>query len=537
MPRIRDVFFDPPMVVARLGSSSSPQVAYEWVQTGDPRSEGETSVRPTWSLNVLADGTVSPFMPDRVAFRDGTSIRPVCPFLELWAVVGDSDDASTWSEVPLTPALLTENGLSLAALNFVVDASNRKAERRTGLASLRFGTTPPLRIRADDHTPKALLGRSPANAPTPMIPPGRSIPLGSFQALRSRPQPAAGAAPWVGEVNVEVVRCRFTPGQGLMYGPPDAANPRPDGSMAVDPSRAFLEPAAGWTGAAVNQLVEPADTFDGAENGTGQALGPSLGIVDDTCEVRIEARLARPTGTLTARANVFVAPPDYAPDRRPFLSIADELNDRVAGQRQRSDAMSQAEVSSWIQDLFERIYETVSLLNADFWRARRAVELPPQAQRPTPIANDALPGPRFAAGGRDRLRNSLFALAAPSANQPLPLTQHAKMRHRALADVNELRNFVAQHPGRLQALVRAVFECEANEDAIRTSMRMPPFMRGSNALPLTLTAWQYELLMRWVNEVEQTGAIADVSALAVGRELSDEAAERRREVLSRVAGP
>jgi hypothetical protein len=528
MPRIRDIFFDPPLVVARLGGSSTPQVAFEWVESSDPHNDAETSVRPAWSLNVLADGSVSPFMPDRVAFREGASIRPVSPFLELWAVVGDSDDASTWSEQPLTPALLAENGATLASLHFVVNAQNRKAERRTADASLRFGTNPPPRLRADNHAAVELQGRSPANATPPMIPAGRRIPLGSFQVMRSTPQPAPGSTSWASQVNVEVIRCRFTPARGLVYGPPRAANALPDGSIPVDPARAFLDPAARWADATVNRLVIPADTFDGAEN----ANGLSAGIVDDTCEVQLRADLTTPNADFAANANIFVAPPDYAPDRRPFLSIADELNDRLAGQSERSDAMTPAELTSWVQDLFERIYETVSLVNVDFWRRFRAARLSGPALR-SPIAGDALPGPTAAGGGRDRLRNPDFALAAPVPDRPLPLTEHARMRHRALADVDALRNFVAQRPGRMRELVRAVFECQASEGGNATTLGMPPFMRNSNALPLTLAAWQYDLLMRWVDSVEQTGV---TPAAVLPAALSDGAAERQRQVLARVGG-
>jgi hypothetical protein len=32
-------------------------------------------------------------------------------------------------------------------------------------------------------------------------------------------------------------------------------------------------------------------------------------------------------------------------------------------------------------------------------------------------------------------------------------------------------------------------------------MQMPPFMRNSNALPLTIANWQYKLLQQWVADV------------------------------------
>ena len=78
-------------------------------------------------------------------------------------------------------------------------------------------------------------------------------------------------------------------------------------------------------GPAPRPIVIPPDTFDGAETGDE---GRSFGVVDDTCEARIEVRLALGGRSVAASANVFVGPPDFAPDRRPFLSVADELNDR-----------------------------------------------------------------------------------------------------------------------------------------------------------------------------------------------------------------
>ena len=51
-----------------------------------------------------------------MTFRDGDLIRPVAPFYEIWARVGDAGSApATWREVPLTPALLQANGIALAA--------------------------------------------------------------------------------------------------------------------------------------------------------------------------------------------------------------------------------------------------------------------------------------------------------------------------------------------------------------------------------------------------------------------------------------
>jgi hypothetical protein len=174
---------------------------------------------------------------------------------------------------------------------------------------------------------------------------------------------------------LEVIRIRFTPAAGLFYGPPAAARPTSESPVpAVRGDLAFLNDLAGWFGqpGAANPSVEPGDTFDE----TGPGSGISLGVVDDTCEARISVTLQMPgipRRSLTASANVFVGPPDFGPDRRPFLSLADELNDRTAGASTRSANLDSAEVEAWVQDLFERVQETVSLMNVDFWRRARGI--------------------------------------------------------------------------------------------------------------------------------------------------------------------
>jgi hypothetical protein len=75
----------------------------------------------------------------------------------------------------------------------------------------------------------------------------------------------------------------------------------------------------------------------------------SLGVVDDTCGVDVTVTLALPQtfkAPLVARANIFVGPPDFGPDRRPFLSLADELADRCSDAAERNAALSQKDVST-----------------------------------------------------------------------------------------------------------------------------------------------------------------------------------------------
>ena len=68
-------------------------------------------------------------------------------------------------------------------------------------------------------------------------------------------------------------------------------------------------------------------------------------------------------------------------------------------------------------------------------------------------------------------------------------------------------------------------------------MRMPPFMRQSNAEPLTLSSWQYELLMQWVASANAAApAVAPGMPAAPPTDLVTAADERRRVVLARLAG-
>jgi hypothetical protein len=490
---------------------------------------------------VLSDGSVEPRKPDAVVLRDGPLIRPVCPFFEIWALMGEPGSApDTWTEAPLTPTLLAQHGVDESAVTVRVDAHNLKAARRTGDPNLGFGTFPPVPIKGDNHDSVVLFATSPPGARPPMIPQGRNIPLGSVQVMRSRPNPPN--ADFAGEVDIEILRLRFTPGRGRFYGPPAAARaPRRPAFPAIDANNAFLDPRAGWSGARmsarIQEIIQPADTYDGCEQAADD-LGPSIGVVDDTCEARIALALALPrTAPMTASANVFVGPPDFGPDRRPFLSLADELNDRAADGAARNAAMSAADRDAWVEDLFERIYETVSVLNVDHWRSERGLTLRGNRLRPTPIAGDGLPQPQQALGGSDAMRNPELVIAAPTDGDPLPASTHARSRHRTLADLQSLRNFVVERPDRLTQLVRQPFEIERSETSLLSTMRMPPFMRQSNAEPLTLSVWQYDLLMQWVAAVTTVPrAVPEaVVAVAAPRPLSEPAARRRAAVLARLA--
>jgi hypothetical protein len=536
---IQTVFCNPPLGIARIGGSSVPMDSFAWVAATDPHNAGETRVAPDWTLDVQADGGVVPRMPSRVVLRDAGDLRPVAPFTEIWCEVGPDAQPESWQRMPLTPALLAADGLNVANLTLDFEAKNLKAARRTGNAALRYGTFPPVQIFGDDHTRRRLLAVSPPDAApgVRMIPADRQIDLGQVQVIRPTLQPPAGSTPWADNVRVDTLRLRFTPARGTFYGPEAVrgATITVNGAAQslVPAENAFLANGAGWLGAAALQaLIAPADTFDGAE----QSNGLSLGIVDDTCELRVTVTLDRsPIGrpSLQGHANLFSGPPDYAPDRRPFVSLADELNDRrsAAAVAAANQTLDNASRDRWVEDLFERAFETLSLFNVDLWRNSRSAELAADQRRAEPIRNDRYPQAERAMGALDALRDADIVLDAPSGPVPLPLFARARERHRFLSDILALKRFVQERPERLVELTRRAFSVAANEDANQTTMQMPPFMRNSNAQPLTLVQWQYDLLMAWRQALlDAPSPVAAASRPAAER--SQRARERRARVLS-----
>ena len=74
--------------------------------------------------------------------------------------------------------------------------------------------------------------------------------------------------------------------------------------------------------------------------------------------------------------------------------------------------MNAKQTDDWVQDLFERVFETVSLFNVDMYREQDAMRLSESQRRSKPIPRDHLPEPNHAMGSRDRLRNPDIPLPA-----------------------------------------------------------------------------------------------------------------------------
>src|SRR4051794_6890034 len=115
-PLLKAIRFRPAVAIARLGDSPSPLEAFTWAE--DPRifGAGKTVIVPRASFEVLPDGTLEPYVPGSIRFKDGRAVRPVCPFLELAAEVDRGTEKAPVE--PLTGSLLNAAGISLAQVSF-----------------------------------------------------------------------------------------------------------------------------------------------------------------------------------------------------------------------------------------------------------------------------------------------------------------------------------------------------------------------------------------------------------------------------------
>ena len=355
----------------------------------------------------------------------------------------------------------------------------------------------------------------------------------------------------------------FIPGTGDAYGPPEAttgsASPRPPGDFEpastlyggiykmARPETRILSAGTPWSGfnfrdGGTPKWPTPQDSYDGSREGAGG----NWGLIDDTCDLLIEATLTLGGRLFRAKARAFAGPPDFAPDKRPMYSIRDEFDDRELPPA----TPDREETPEVILDLFRRIFETASMVNLD---QRRAWALAGNASilgAPDPDAPDWDHGlsPRL---GPKTMRADDAPLAEVTPDYTpalgdvrvakgggadrLPFTMVVQQVHARMADSPVLRDFLARRPERVRQIVRPPFArladlprragitppaavpvgrhdrpaSEGGNTAERGDppryrdprnvmdqtydMRMPPFMRHSMGVPLSITRRHYDL--------------------------------------------
>jgi hypothetical protein len=486
--RLLRLLLYPPLAFARLGRSETPCDAFVWgANDVRPRGTGKTTIQPAPSLRIAPDGTLSEVLPTEIVFTDEAGFRPVCPFFELH---GEWTEGRTRQCGPITTAVLERCGVSIADLRWRVRVANfkpfhytqRATDRIEAVAEIAGEQTELVELRGVSPLGEPEGAQTPGPARPPLVPPDSFIPLGKVQLSKAtREFPG--------------LRLRFTPPGGYVYGPRNfeerlrdlrsrysPAAPGNWANFSLPAERLVLDPAAAWCvyiapggSSSPDTNTQPPSlfAFEDVENVSERALG----LVDDMCDGLIECTLP---GVTAAAARVVVTPPDYAPDRRPFVSLADDLKDRV----DRDDVLDRAYVGDArtrmeIHDLMERVFETVGLLNADFTNEYAGYWNENEVQASGPRARRVIrPFPQFDFIGED----------------PLPLTARARDRHRRFAALEVFETILREHPALLSTIVREPVSSNLYYDA-----RMPAMMRGSDGNPLTLTRRQYQLLERWLD--------------------------------------
>jgi len=323
----------PPLAIGRLGAARTPMDNYD-VSIDPERPLDYRKLIParTFEVDSKTGAIAREFVPDRLTFTENDAVRPVAPFLEVWALVGDKLR-------PLTIGLLAEAGLSPADVRWQVHVGNHKVFRRTG--------QPDDKVEArlewfSDHDSHELLGHS------KNFWRGKTLPLGWARYVKPT------------EAFPEI-RLRFTPAHGYVYG-----------SSKVPPAKApkdenvheFLydaRPGHGtWLG-----YEDPEDPKKAVTNTIpGQIYaadddGHSKGYLDDECDGLVSVSLELGDRTLSSFARILAGPPAYAPDSFPIRTILDELHQALLGPDVGEGDLRLEDA----EEILRRAYETIRLMN------------------------------------------------------------------------------------------------------------------------------------------------------------------------------
>jgi hypothetical protein len=334
----------PPFAIGRFGSSPTPLEAFELeVRKDAPLDFQRIAPRETLDVDPVSGTVTGKHIAEQghLQFRDEHGIRPVCPFLEVFAQTAED----TWE--PLTIDLLNAVGVGPDAVRWTVEVGNLKVFRQTGddhdkvLASVK---------PFSDHEVHELRGRA-DNFLT-----DKTIPLGSVRYIQPNKE-------------FPEIRIRFTPATGKVYGASrylnqiDAATKKPivDPVFVDDPQGqriVYDETRGKWRGFFADQssplITNPSDIYEGFNQQFCR------GYLDDVCDGPVSVELKFGDGpALRAHAWISAAMPAFAPDSRPIRTVADELEQLILGPEVSDDEVSIDEAA----EIVRRALETVRLMN------------------------------------------------------------------------------------------------------------------------------------------------------------------------------
>ncbi|NSL90909.1 hypothetical protein ECE50_029060 [Chitinophaga sp. Mgbs1] len=348
--KITEIRILPPFAVARLGSAKTPLEAYN-LQVPADQPLGFRNIIPQITFAVDPhSGDLSAYTPEEIVFKEAKSttdttgkIRPVAPFLEVFAITDQQQDTL----VPLTTDLLTKAGFQLSDIKWTINLQNSKIMRRTNDSndniSAQFTIT-------NDFTPKPVLAKCPHFSS------GKSLSLGTVQFIKPN-------------TDFPQIRLRYTPGGGKVYGSSpnsiksEGAQPTPDPNITDPNNQLIYDPTKAWLGYKESGdfnavYTMPAQIFAGYSD--SQGYQNSWGYIDDECDGTISVSLGAASLNLTAMARVCAGPPAFAPDILPIRAISDELEQILLGP-ERTDEVSIDEA----EDIVRRALESITLMNTE----------------------------------------------------------------------------------------------------------------------------------------------------------------------------
>jgi hypothetical protein len=318
MTTLQHIRILPPLAIARFGSAETPVEDYDFGAV----DEG-TQIR---TLIFTASG----HQVTHSDFKDrNKGVKPVAPFLELWGIFDNEPNKLQ----PLTPERLASAGLDIEEVIWKIEVANRKLFRRTDNPhdiiepKNEKGEGKSLGVNHTDTTKQPINARA-----NNFKQPDKTIFLGQIEAL--------------GSETGKPLRLRFTPGKGLVYQQESVEN------SELQPGREQVLMQGEW----LNPGDRPRHPVPGQTSDAGR--------FDDSCDCLLTAQI----GELRAHARISSAPPDFSPDTQPFRSAYDEFEQYLLGPAVKDyhyppGAAGNAQILHDLLDLYQRVYDTVSLVN------------------------------------------------------------------------------------------------------------------------------------------------------------------------------
>ncbi|WP_058043673.1 hypothetical protein [Streptomyces roseifaciens] len=350
---IKELRILPPLAIGRLGEATRPMDNYEvLVDPHNLLAPRQLLPAPTFDVDPDSGAITSADAPLALQFTEDGMVRPVAPFLEVWALTSEPgrDDVLE----PLTVQMLERYRLGPEDVRWSVHVANHKIYRRTGVEADRIDArVGPIH----DHAVHALNGTCP-NFLT-----GKQLPFGHVRYIRPTP-------------GFPGIRLRFTPAAGLVYG--SSEKTPPPGTPPVEPERdpnladvLYDADKGGWRGYA-DRSGDPKVTVPGGIYAS-DSESASKGYLDDECDGLVRAELTIEGTLLSAYAWIGAGPPTYAPDSFPVRSVADELEQAMFGPAVGIDEMSLEAA----EDVVRRAFDTVRLMNTEVMNGNTVVGVGP----------------------------------------------------------------------------------------------------------------------------------------------------------------